>query len=416
MSSVRRQLISGRFIISLANPILIYCLIWGTALFLYNLELTSNILGLNISTIFLVGSSILSFFIAYFIRSFLIMSVNGFKINIKNNNFYNFNSLSKLNFFKKIIKKLFVIWAIFTLIEIIIFKGVPLISVVVLGQYDLDYAAFGLPTLHGLMNSLYLSITCSVFILYQVTKNKKYFYIVLIFFSWPILVMSRALMIWTLIELFSIYFLFNLINLKKIFGLISIIFFVIFLFGYIGDNRGTTKEIGAERFTDSFVKSEYRPITDKIPSGFIWVYLYVTTPLNNVVWNIENIKPEYNFKYTFRALLPSVIRDDSNKSGGSSYSLELVEEAFNVSSYYANYLKDFGVLGASIIIFFLQFFILFIYKSAKEFKIGGLIAYATIFNSIVMSIFFDYFFSLVTIFQVLLGLFINYLLYKKSYV
>ena len=416
MSSSAKKILQVSVKISFSNPIFIYCLIWGVALFLYNLELTTNILGLNKSTIILVISSVFSFFLAYVILEFIIISLNGFIIKVRNNHFYKVNTNSKVENFERIIKKISLIWIFFTLFEIFNFKGIPLISVVFLGQYELDYAAFGLPTLHGLMNSLYLSITCSIFILYQVTKNRKFLYLVVIMFFWPILVMSRALMIWTIIEFFSIYFLFNVVNFRKIFGLLSVVFFVIFLFGYIGDNRGQTKDNESERFTDSFVKSEYRPITDKIPSGFIWVYLYVTTPLNNVVWNIENINPEYNFKYTFRALLPSVIRDDSNKSGGTNNSLELFEEAFNVSSYYANYLKDFGVFGAGVIIFFLQFIVLLIYRSAKKFKIGGMIAYATIFNSIVMSIFFDYFFSLVTIFQVLLGLFINHLLYKKSYV
>lgn len=410
------KLLIGSFGLSLSNPSVIYSLTWGLALFLYNLELTTNVIGLNSSTLYLVVSSIVSFVISYFIISFVIISFNGYRINHRKNQFSDFNTFNKLEFFKKIIKSIAVVWVFFTLVEIVKFGGIPIVNVLILRQFDLDYATFGLPTLHGLLNALYLTLICSIFILYQSIKNKKYLYISMILFFWPILIMSRALMIWTLLEFFCVYFIFNSISQKKIFGLFSILLLVIMLFGYIGDNRGESNDQGVERFTDKFVKDENRFITDKLPSGFIWVYLYVTTPLNNVVWNIDNIQPEYNFKYTFAALLPSVLRPGTNERSSNDNSLQLFQEAFNVSSYFANYMRDFGVVGASIFIFFLQLYVLTIYQSAKSFKLGSMIAYATLFNSVVMSIFFDYFFSLVTVFQVLLGLFINYLLYSKSHV
>ncbi len=405
----KKSFIAG-FGLSLSNPTLIYCLTWGIALSLYNLELTTNILGLNNSTIYLVISSIVLFIISDLIITFWVIALNGYKISLRKNYFIDLNTLNKLNSLKKIIKIITFIWGTLTLVEIIEFGGIPLVTVVILKQFDLDYASFGLSTLHGLLNALYLTIVCSVFILYQSTKKRKYFYYTLVLLLWPLFLMSRALIIWTLLEIFSVYFFFNSINIKKLFSLLSIVLLVIFIFGYIGDNRGETRDQGVERFTDTFVKDENRFITDKIPSGFIWVYLYVTTPFNNVVWNIDNIKPEYDFKYTFGSLLPSVVRNDTNLGP----SLELYEEAFNVSSYFANYIKDFGVFGASIFIFFLQIYVLLIYQSARKFKLGGMIAYATLFNSVVMSIFFDYFFSLVTVFQVLLGLFINNLLYGKT--
>ena len=400
------------FDLSLSNPTIIYCLTWGLALFLYNLEVTTNVIGLNSPTIYLVVCSIVSFILSSFIVSFGSISLNGYKIKVQKNQFSDFNSLHKLEIFKRIIKGIAIIWGILTFVEIVEFGGVPLITVVLFGNFDLNYTNFGLSSLHGLLNALYLTVICSLFILYQFTKNKKYLYLTMALFIWPLLLMSRALMIWTLLEIFSVYFIFNPVSTKKLFSLFFIVLLVILVFGYIGDNRGESKDSGMERLTDTFVKDENRFITDKIPSGFIWVYIYVTTPINNVVWNIDNIKPEYDFKYTFGSLLPSVIRNDA-KLGPS---LELYEEAFNVSSYFANYMRDFGVIGASIFIFFLQLYVLSIYQNAKKFKLGGMIAYATLFNSVVMSIFFDYFFSLVTVFQVLLGLFINYLLYSRSHV
>jgi oligosaccharide repeat unit polymerase len=85
-----------------------------------------------------------------------------------------------------------------------------------------------------------------------------------------------------------------------------------------------------------------------------------------------------------------------------------------VSSYFANYLRDLGLVGTIIFVFLVQMVVCLFYNQAYQFKLGGLVAYATLFNSVVMSIFFDYFFSLVTVFQVVLGLAINYILYSKK--
>jgi oligosaccharide repeat unit polymerase len=222
--------------------------------------------------------------------------------------------------------------------------------------------------------------------------------------------MTRALLLWNLIEILSVYLIFHKINFKKIISLFFAVLVVVLLFGYIGDNRGEASEV---RFTDNFIKEEYREVGKQMPSGFIWVYMYLTTPINNVVWNVDKLHPAYDFNFTSSALIPSIIRDKIYV-GASKYPIILYQETFNVSSYFANLLGDFGVNGALVFVCFLQIAVTQIYFSAKTNKLGSIVAYATIFNSVMMSVFFDFFFSLVTIFQVILGFFINYLLYSKS--
>ena len=104
----------------------------------------------------------------------------------------------------------------------------------------------------------------------------------------------------------------------------------------------------------------------------------------------------------------------SASSNNNAYSFTLYEEAFNVSSYFKGFLSDFGISGTFVLAGIIQLVCVLFYFSAKSNKLGGIIAYTSMFNALMMSCFYDFFFSLVTVFQVFLGLFINYLLYTKT--
>ncbi len=397
------------FNFDLANPMIMYTIIWTMSFYLYSLEITTNVIGLNLDTVLLVLGSVITFIIIYFVSYVFKISSNKFNVSLKTP-IEKFNNKIKVDYFEKIANLLTIIWGVGSFLEVLQFGGVPIISVVVLGHYDLDYKAFGLPTIHGMLNAIYLTITVSYYIHYQITRSKKSLIKVILLSLWPILCMTRALLLWNLIEILSVYLIFHKINFKKILGLFFSMILVVLLFGYIGDNRGEASEV---RFTDNFIKEEYREVGKQMPSGFIWVYMYLTTPINNVAWNVDKLHPAYDFNFTTSALIPSVIRDKIFV-GGAKYPIILYQETFNVSSYFASYMGDFGVNGALIFVCFIQIAITQIYFSAKSNKLGSIVAYATIFNSVMMSVFFDFFFSLVTIFQVMLGFFINYLLYSKS--
>lgn len=397
----------------LSNPLLIYTIIWLIILFLYSLELTINIAGLNRSTVFLIFGTIFIFTAVYYCMYFAKISFKGLRMNI-HKPFAQTNPPQTVVYFSKIIRFISLVWLAGTIMEIFLFRGIPLISVVVLHNYDLNYSAFGIPTFHGLMNACYFTITVSNYLLYLQTKQKKYLYRMLILLTWPLLVMARAVLLWVLIEVLCVYFLLHRINLKRIVGLFFAVILLIIVFGSIGDNRGEVKET---KFTDNFIREEHKTIVAPLPSGFIWVYLYATTPLNNIVINIDHIEPTYNFQNTLITLVPSVIRDNmttSASNNNNAYSFTLYEEAFNVSSYFKGFLNDFGITGTLILAGVVQIFCVLFFFSAKSSKIGGVIAYASMFNALMMSCFYDFFFSLVTVIQVFIGLLINYLLYTKS--
>jgi oligosaccharide repeat unit polymerase len=379
---------------------------------MYSLKFTNNIIGFNETTLTLIFGTIITFIINYYTFYFARISFRGFVVK-KTKPFESVNSSEKIESFLRIIKKITFIWLAGTFIEIVLFKGIPFISVVLLGNYSLNYSTFGIPTIHGLLNACYYTITASFFLHYLITKDKKSLFKVLILLTWPILVMSRAVLLWVLVEIFCMFLLMRKIRIMTILKILVVFLFVIVLFGYLGDNR--SEAVSNNNFTSNFVNTEYMEVANRLPSGFVWIYLYVTTPINNIVWSINDIQPTYNFEHTLISLVPSFIRDNMQFfQASSNRGVALYEEAFNVSSYFANFLNDFGLIGSVFFIALLQIFIVKTFFSAKFGKFGSMIAYAAIFNAVFMSVFYDFFFSLVTVFQLLLGAMINYLLYTKS--
>ncbi len=391
--------------INLSHPFILFFLVWALTLFFYSLEITNNILGLNTNTRILLYSFFFIYFFVNIISNFLQRRVHApliYKLSI--------NSNIEINLFTIIINKIFKVWVFFSILEIILFKGVPLISVLIFKNSDLDYAKFGLPTLHGLLNALYYTFMVGNFLVYSLTKQKKYLIKIIIFIFWPILLMSRASLLWVLSEILCVYLLLNKISLLKFLKLSFFIFLFIFLFGVIGDARGV--EDSSFKILN-FVSPKYENIAEKIPIGFIWVYLYATTPINNIVAQTNQLNPKYDFKSSAANLIPSVIRNRIYNED-DKYGFELDNQAFNVSSFFSNFLNDFGIIGTLIMVTILFILSLLIYYKCFTGKLGYIISYSAIFYAILTSIFFDNFLSLVTICQFTIGIIINNLLYKNK--
>ncbi len=392
---------------NIVNPLVLYTLVWLFVYYLYYIEFTNNIVGLNYKTNILIFNSVLVFLIIYFFAFFCRLLIYK-KMPSNYNSIANRNDKITIRKFEITISRIFKFWLFFTIFEIIYFQGIPLISVVLLNQTDLNYKSFGIPSLHGLLNAFYYTSVIGQLILYILTKDKKFIKRILLLLLWPILVMSRAVLLWVSVEIICVVLIFYRLSFKRFFKIIISILFFIYIFGVIGDSR-----IGdASNFaTDNFVNQKYTKISEAIPSGFVWVYLYATTPLNNIVVNINNLKPNYTFKYSLSGLIPSFIYKILFKDQDIG-PMVLDNEAFNVSSFFANYLFDFGVIGTIIFVGVIQLITILIYFSINSGKLGSVIAYSTIFYAILTSIFFDNFISLITIFQIFLGFYINRLVYK----
>lgn len=145
----------------------------------------------------------------------------------------------------------------------------------------------------------------------------------------------------------------------------------VFLFGLIGDLR---IQVVLETFYHMTVNELYG-MSEIFPSGFVWTYMYITSPLENASRIfMEQSVWEYHFGlnmiYPFIAPLSRMIFDQR-------FDLfpPLQEEAgLNTSTYMIDAFNDFGYVGPYIYMCYLAF-IYFIGCRAMRHNIYGIFCY-----------------------------------------
>ena len=167
----------------------------------------------------------------------------------------------------KAIRWLFLIWSIGSIIEIIHSSGVPLLWAFT--GSSKNYTDFGIASFHGLINSVYLSLMGCLYLKSKVTGERRYLTYTLIVGCWPIFMLGRGIMLTVIIQLLIIQFFYSGITSKKLFSMASLAIIVTILFGILGDIRGT------ENPFQGIVSTSYEQIFTALPSGFLWVYIYL---------------------------------------------------------------------------------------------------------------------------------------------
>lgn len=307
-----------------------------------------------------------------------------------------------LSFLKRFAKKYLTFWLLGNTITIVIQKGFPLLWML-LGSSK-SYADFGFPTFQGFLNSLYSFSLIIYFLNYYFFNKKSDLIIIILLLFYPIIIMSRGLLVLVIIEIAGVYFLFNKLKLIHIFKGALFVFLFIYIFGMIGDFRlGFNTE-----FLNNLINPEYTQVFHRLPSGFFWVYLYGTSSFNNLVSNLSTVHPLYKPYYTISPLLPSVLRNifyDTNYS--TRYALEMANNSFNTFTVFANFLKDFGIVGSLIAFIPIQYLSTVVYIKAKRNEIWAILAYPVIFACIILSIFTNYFTVWFSLFQIILAVHIQ---------
>lgn len=356
------------------------------------MKILSYYTGVNTKASILVYSTIISFIVSDIIIRLLNYRKKPFQIHY-----------DKVKY-AKILSRLIKIWFISNLVTVIVQKGFPLLWLI--RGDSKTYADFGFPSIQGVLNSIYyISVIGNMFLLLK-EKEKNRIKNVILLLMYPILIMSRGLLVVILMEILGLYLLLFKIHLKNFAKLVFVILLAILLFGYLGDIRVTTK---GTSFLYSAISEDYVKYFEHIPSGFIWIYWYFTASFENIVSNIENISPTYTPYYSTKALFPTVIRNLIFKklSYEERYSLKMKNSIINTFTIFANYLKDFG-MGITIILFgIFQFFSCYIYHGAKNNKFNLILIYPVIFMVIVLSVFTDYFLILPVLLQIALSNYIG---------
>ena len=316
----------------LLNPLFVFNVIWLMCFILYALNIssvyTNNISG---KAFLVIMAMTFSFNGLYFIGKYVKHSSIKASVNL---------ILSKNKYLY--IKKLFIFWIILTALETIYCRYIPLIWTI-LGRSE-NYATFGIPSIHGFINSLSWFVVSISFIYYLNTKDKRVIKFILITNFAYILLLARQSMTTEAIQLIAIYTIKRKVKFKRIavFGILGVL-----IFGIVGNIRTNpmhvlaTSGLGYESFPFFLM-------------GIVWVYLYLMTPIANIINFINGYSNYLYGAASIGKFLPTVISTKLSLPTANATDY-LVRQTYNVSTSLVQPYADFGIVGVIIFFSFLGF-------------------------------------------------------------
>lgn len=362
------------------NPAVVFVTAWVATLLLYMLQYSDLLFYSRWEVFVVVSAVVVPFAAGALIASLRVAPSDDAPLALSEDSFKRVNTY---------LKGFAGIWIAVTLVEIIYSGGVPMLWTLT-GSYK-TYFDFGIPSVHGLMNALILTFVTVCTFLGLISGRRIYYLGLLFLAAWGVVVISRNLIIVALLQcLFLMFFIKGPPRGSRVLWLLVLGLVFIIGFGWIGDLRS-----GADAFFALAQPSPSYPTF--LPSGFLWVYIYITTPLNNLVHQVIGVAPEWNWGLTnsMALLLPSVIRNIFYDAA-SFYKGDLVTEAFNVSTAFMDMYRDLGIPGMMVLSFLIGTISQAIYNSNS---VRSILFTAILLQSAVLSIFFNHYFYLPILFQ-----------------
>ena len=374
------------------NPIAVFVGIWIFVLFIYYKRYSFVLTRLTNETLIYVSLVCLFFIASYYCVRLLFLNKK-FRVD---------NIFKECKNISPRLIKIFKIWVFFTSLEILYFRGLPLLSILGLGGNSDAYTEWGIPSLHGFLNAMIITLSNYVFYFYLKTKDKKYLILFVLCILWPIILITRQMLMSMVVQAAFIYILTNTIKTKSILKVLFLGLGIVYVFGLVGDLRS-----GGEAFIELVQPSPDYP--SWLPSGFLWVYVYMVSPLNNVNFNLYKY-PDFNFDLTslISPLFPSFIRGKIFTQS-NDFNFQLVNDNLNVSTMFPTYLTSFGYIGSLFFYFALGLLISFIYFKYKSINsnLKWMFILVVVFHNLIFSVFVDFFFNLIFIFQFILHFYIS---------
>ena len=363
----------------LLHPLSIATYIWFAVSLLYDLQLSKILLFtpsdvIEVALILwlpFVAGAFVSQFTAFLGRLFPSTSIH---------------RIHKFALSEKRLRTCFYAWAFAAFLETISSGGLPLFWMFSgSSKTEFDY---GIPSIHGVVNSLILALALARFILFVVTGKRKHLLIPLFTIVWALLTVSRSMILVLILECIASYICIRGVRPKTILRFIAGFVIAVIAFGYIGDLRQGSANIFRDLAQPT---SNYPPW---LPSGVLWVYIYLTTPLNNLMYTMHTTAPVYNplFPNTVALLFPTIIRKALyGASLTAALTGDLPVQAFNASTAYVGSYQDFGRAGMLLFGFAIAL-LCHIYWKRKDTK--GIAIYSILFACLVLSLFNNLFVSL----------------------
>lgn len=368
------------------HPFVIFSAVWIGVVFLYSLHLSKLLLYSTFET----GRLILSIWLPFAVVVLMFVSLR--KILVAKYHVARRREPVKLSRIDRRLTIAFRFWVLITIGEIFLSGGIPIIWLA-LGSTK-TYVDFGIPSFHGLVNSLLLTISLSRFALFLITSERRHLRIPIFVVFWSVLVVTRQLMLVSLIQFAVLFVRFRPIKTSTVFRLLAGFIGVILLFGVVGDYRSGSSDL---------IRTWAQPAEnypDWLPSGLLWGYIYTVTPVNNLLYTI-NVAPPLNsllFPNTAATLFPSVLRGVIyGDQLGEAESGQLVTATFNVSTAYIGPYQDFGFIGIALFSMLTAFLCLqFWYRN----DLKSVLIYVIFCQCLILSLFWDQFLSLPIIAQI----------------
>jgi oligosaccharide repeat unit polymerase len=317
---------------TLLNPAFMYAATWVFVLLIYSFRLSYLLDPIEPATAVLVLGTSASFIAGWMLES---LPYHGRLAASK----INLDALGPVINSPRVGRRLKAIWIIFSLgiaFEIAYFGGIPFLSLIGIGS--LAYGDFGIPGFHGVLNALFYTGCVVTFARVLLGTSKRARLLTITSIGYPILMVSRQVLISVLVQYLLIYFSIRRPSTRILIRTGMLFIATLLVFGYVGDARSGRDAI-------IYIAAPTFEYPDWLPSAFIWVYIYLASPINNVNHNID-IAPNYFPLETAGTFIPSIARDDFLAAFGATQQWDLVSSDLNVSSLLQSFLTDFGVGGA----------------------------------------------------------------------
>lgn len=342
----------------LLNPFFLYSLTWIGTILLYNFEISKLYPKLSKDLLVFIYFSI---FISILLGIF-------YRIKIKKN--INLNLIGKKYLLEYILIFLCLI------IEFIYVGKIPLIETILKTGYTyMDFK--GIKTFHVVVLTYNFYLTLCAFNDFQYTKEKKYLLFCNLGLIPYIFLYTRGPFLMLCICLFFIWLFYNY-NLKTIIKIFFLGIVFLYIFGITGNIRHYY------RWNDTRMIKEIAKIKieKNILDPFIWSYVYITSPLGNLQYNINNFESLYNVKsFISENLLPDAIskRVDYEKANPKLMTDVLTVSTTYVSSYL--YYGKIGMVISFLIYLFFEIIYLFFLRKSKYYVTGlSLVSILNIFS------------------------------------
>jgi oligosaccharide repeat unit polymerase len=357
------------------SPLVLLVVPWLLVFCLYALGLTSNLIDIPRS---LIG---------FFALVFFSVCVSQLICNkLKTRTYYAVDD-NKLNNF---LIKIAFIWLSGSLLEIFFSGGLPILWSMT--GSSKDYTNFGIKSVHGIMNALYFTLIGGTTYSYFKNKTSKKIFYITCLLIWPVLMLGRGILLTALVQIVLCYVYFNGLSKVQIFKILCTALVSILAFGAIGDMRGDENPLAY------LILDPYKELFEKIPSGFIWVYIYITSPLANYANNAGVLDPTWSFNYSAVNLFPSLLRPAGLDRADD---FEFVDPMLNVSTIFASSHSDFSYFGDAILVTMLILWAFFWYAKLLKSSVY-ILPYSMVGCVLFFSIFYNLFLLYPYLFSTLL--------------